>query len=204
MPLSCIQLRNLVLSAFPRNMRLPDPFTPNLKVFLAHFSCVVTLGTSMHCSALTHPGTVRFVSLIWVNRWICCLKSTCLLEYFPTFNWYAPSTPHSYFETQAFEDSNHLLDATNSYLTTRASTSYLSDLKKLLLLSPNDVYTTGSSSPLFPLTTHRNQVQRSPPECTRSPYRHLRRAACPVQRLYHHSCYSRCSHGYISAPSDRL
>ena len=33
-PISCIQLRNLVLSAFPRNMRLPDPFTPNLKVDL--------------------------------------------------------------------------------------------------------------------------------------------------------------------------
>ena len=31
-PSSCIQLRNLILSAFPRNMRLPDPFTPNLKV----------------------------------------------------------------------------------------------------------------------------------------------------------------------------
>jgi len=27
-------MRNLVLSAFPRNMRLPDPFTPNLKVDL--------------------------------------------------------------------------------------------------------------------------------------------------------------------------
>ena len=32
LPISCIQLRNLVLSAFPRSMRLPDPFTPNLKV----------------------------------------------------------------------------------------------------------------------------------------------------------------------------
>lgn len=31
-PQSCIQMRNLVLSAFPRNMRLPDPFMPNLKV----------------------------------------------------------------------------------------------------------------------------------------------------------------------------
>merc|ERR1719421_1095271 len=31
-PPSCIQMRNLVPSAFPRNMRLPDPFTPNLKV----------------------------------------------------------------------------------------------------------------------------------------------------------------------------
>ncbi len=31
-PPNCVQLRNLVLSAYPRNMRLPDPFMPNLKV----------------------------------------------------------------------------------------------------------------------------------------------------------------------------
>ena len=31
-PTSCVQMRNLILSAFPRTMRLPDPFTPNLKV----------------------------------------------------------------------------------------------------------------------------------------------------------------------------
>ncbi|KAJ3305272.1 hypothetical protein HDV03_001870 [Kappamyces sp. JEL0829] len=34
LPPSCIQLRNLILSAFPPDMRLPDPFTPNLKVDL--------------------------------------------------------------------------------------------------------------------------------------------------------------------------
>jgi CCR4-NOT transcription complex subunit 1 len=33
-PPPAIQMRNLVLSAFPRSMRLPDPFTPNLKVDL--------------------------------------------------------------------------------------------------------------------------------------------------------------------------
>eukprot|EP00760_Papus_ankaliazontas_P009892 PhM_4_TR14152/c0_g1_i1/m.51542/K12604/CNOT1, NOT1; CCR4-NOT transcription complex subunit 1 len=33
-PPSCIQLRNVILSSFPRNMKLPDPFTPNLKVDL--------------------------------------------------------------------------------------------------------------------------------------------------------------------------
>uniref|UniRef100_A0A158R661 CCR4-NOT transcription complex subunit 1 n=1 Tax=Syphacia muris TaxID=451379 RepID=A0A158R661_9BILA len=31
-PPNCIQLRNLVLSAYPKNMRLPDPFRTNLKV----------------------------------------------------------------------------------------------------------------------------------------------------------------------------
>ena len=31
-PTTCIQLRNLILSAFPSNLRLPDPFSPNLKI----------------------------------------------------------------------------------------------------------------------------------------------------------------------------
>lgn len=34
LPPTCIQLRNLVLSAYPTNMKLVDPFTPNLKVDL--------------------------------------------------------------------------------------------------------------------------------------------------------------------------
>ncbi|KAL6321950.1 hypothetical protein AAG906_035860 [Vitis piasezkii] len=29
-----VQMRNVILSAFPRNMRLPDPSTPNLKIDL--------------------------------------------------------------------------------------------------------------------------------------------------------------------------
>jgi CCR4-NOT transcription complex subunit 1 len=33
-PPSCVQMRNVILSAFPRNMRLPDPSMPNLKVFV--------------------------------------------------------------------------------------------------------------------------------------------------------------------------
>eukprot|EP00002_Diphylleia_rotans_P016402 TRINITY_DN318_c0_g1_i1.p1 TRINITY_DN318_c0_g1~~TRINITY_DN318_c0_g1_i1.p1 ORF type:complete len:1661 (+),score=335.47 TRINITY_DN318_c0_g1_i1:681-5663(+) len=33
-PPTCVQMRNLILAAFPRNIRLPDPFTPNLKVDL--------------------------------------------------------------------------------------------------------------------------------------------------------------------------
>lgn len=33
-PLNCTQMKNIVLSAYPRSMRLPDPFTPNLTVNL--------------------------------------------------------------------------------------------------------------------------------------------------------------------------
>ena len=42
-PPSCIQMRNIILSAFPRNMRLPDPSTPNLKVAddLAYLLCIL-------------------------------------------------------------------------------------------------------------------------------------------------------------------
>lgn len=45
-PPSCIQLRNLVLAAFPRSMRLPDPFTPNLKVKMGRnlLGCIWRIG----------------------------------------------------------------------------------------------------------------------------------------------------------------
>lgn len=33
-PSECVQMRNLILSAFPRAIRLPDPFTPNMKIDL--------------------------------------------------------------------------------------------------------------------------------------------------------------------------
>ena len=33
-PSSCIQMRNVILSAFSRNMRFPDPYTPNFKVLV--------------------------------------------------------------------------------------------------------------------------------------------------------------------------
>lgn len=55
-PPNCIQLRNLILSAFPRNMRLPDPFTPNLKVAGVRGDLV------LHQLAL--------LTLLWC-RWTC-------------------------------------------------------------------------------------------------------------------------------------
>merc|ERR1711916_65208 len=33
-PPSCVQMRNLLLSAYPRNVRLPDPFATNLQIEL--------------------------------------------------------------------------------------------------------------------------------------------------------------------------
>lgn len=52
-PPSCIQLRNLVLAAFPRSMRLPDPFTPNLKVRCSRvFFCCGLSGGLVYFSSL--------------------------------------------------------------------------------------------------------------------------------------------------------
>ena len=45
-PPNCIQMRNLILSAFPRNMRLPDPFTPSLKVQRSHYRAFINLHTT--------------------------------------------------------------------------------------------------------------------------------------------------------------
>ncbi|CAM9513447.1 unnamed protein product [Discosporangium mesarthrocarpum] len=53
-PPSCIQLRNLVLSAFPRSMRLPDPFTPNLKVDLLPEITLAPRVLSNYVAALTY------------------------------------------------------------------------------------------------------------------------------------------------------
>ncbi|KNC49335.1 CCR4-NOT transcription complex subunit 1 [Thecamonas trahens ATCC 50062] len=50
-PPSCVQMRNLLLSAYPRSVRLPDPFAPNLKVehlpaprVLSQFRVILTSG----------------------------------------------------------------------------------------------------------------------------------------------------------------
>lgn len=53
-PPSCIQMRNLILSAFPRNMRLPDPFTPNLKVLGAPTERLYLIGPPLQGGTM-HP-----------------------------------------------------------------------------------------------------------------------------------------------------
>jgi CCR4-NOT transcription complex subunit 1 len=55
-PPTCVQLRNLVLSAFPRNMRLPDPFTPQLKVDLLPESQVAPVILSDYTAPLMLNG----------------------------------------------------------------------------------------------------------------------------------------------------
>jgi len=73
-PLTCVQLRNLILSAFPSTMRLPDPFTPNLKIdslveisqaprILNDYSNILngtTTSTSTGLTTGTATGTAQF------------------------------------------------------------------------------------------------------------------------------------------------
>ncbi|KAJ3063752.1 hypothetical protein HDU98_000453, partial [Podochytrium sp. JEL0797] len=67
-PHSCIQLRNLILSAFPRNMRLPDPFTPNLKVELLPDINQPPHVMSDYTSTLTHLNLKADTDAFLKNR----------------------------------------------------------------------------------------------------------------------------------------
>ncbi|XP_018024179.1 CCR4-NOT transcription complex subunit 1 isoform X2 [Hyalella azteca] len=58
-PPNCIQMRNLILSAFPRNMRLPDPFTPNLKVDMLP---EIAVSPKMHCDVFSYITPVELRS----------------------------------------------------------------------------------------------------------------------------------------------
>ncbi|PWA40010.1 transcription regulator [Artemisia annua] len=93
-PPSCIQMRNVMLSAFPRNMRLPDPSTPNLKIdLLAEIS----------------------------------------------------QSPHSLSEVDAALKAKQMKTDVNEYLKTQPQgTSFLSDLKQKLLLSPSEAARAGT------------------------------------------------------------
>lgn len=93
-PPSCIQMRNIVLSAFPRNMRLPDPSTPNLKIdLLAEIS----------------------------------------------------QSPRILSEVDAALKAKQMKSDVDEYLKTRPQgTSFLSELKQKLILSPNEAARAGT------------------------------------------------------------
>jgi CCR4-Not complex component, Not1 len=72
----CVQMRNLLLSAFPRAMRLPDPFTPNLKVRM-RASC----HPRMHKLFKVHDG-----------MWVLQLRITLAADVTPLTSVHAPHT----------------------------------------------------------------------------------------------------------------
>ncbi|KAJ1388196.1 CCR4-Not complex component, Not1, C-terminal [Sesbania bispinosa] len=69
-PPSCIQMRNIILSAFPRSMRLPDPSTPNLKTrqqsspFLSELKEKLLLSPNEAASAGTRYNVPLINSLV--------------------------------------------------------------------------------------------------------------------------------------------
>ena len=67
-PSSCIQLRNLILSAFPRAMRLPDPFTPDLKVDLLPEISQAPRILSDFTSALRHRNVKQDLDMYIQSR----------------------------------------------------------------------------------------------------------------------------------------
>eukprot|EP00474_Spongospora_subterranea_P008987 CRZ09445.1 hypothetical protein [Spongospora subterranea] len=67
-PPSCIQMRNVILSAFPRHMRLPDPFLPNLKVDSLPDVKDAPIILSDICAALVHAGLLTEIDQFMTLR----------------------------------------------------------------------------------------------------------------------------------------
>lgn len=65
-PPNCIQMRNLILSAYPRNMRLPDPFTPNLKVSFLKLIEMISLLT-IDCFQVDMLSDISTTPRIYTN-----------------------------------------------------------------------------------------------------------------------------------------
>lgn len=60
-------MRNLILSAFPRNMRLPDPFTPNLKVdILQEISLAPKISPDFQCNI--QPASFKKVIIYFMMK----------------------------------------------------------------------------------------------------------------------------------------
>ena len=91
-PPNCIQMRNLILSAFPRNMRLPDPFTPNLKVRFLSCSRLHYLDTRDLSRNLFFFSTKAFVTEFLFFHEVPCilllrLSGTCSSPWWKSLLW---------------------------------------------------------------------------------------------------------------------
>ncbi|ANQ08345.1 Uncharacterized protein PCOAH_00023590 [Plasmodium coatneyi] len=73
-PLNCVQLRNLVLSAFPRNLKLPHPFYPNLKVDLLPEMKIVPVILNNFTFILIDYNIKKYIDDYFVTRNVTCLK----------------------------------------------------------------------------------------------------------------------------------
>eukprot|EP01094_Clydonella_sp_ATCC50884_P024565 TRINITY_DN618_c1_g1_i3.p1 TRINITY_DN618_c1_g1~~TRINITY_DN618_c1_g1_i3.p1 ORF type:complete len:726 (-),score=307.06 TRINITY_DN618_c1_g1_i3:261-2354(-) len=84
-PSTCVQMRNLILSAFPRHMRLPDPFTPNLKVdLLPEIKQPPFILATYDAALLRHPKLLQELDSYLKNRqpssFLADLRSMLLLR----------------------------------------------------------------------------------------------------------------------------
>ncbi|KJP86831.1 hypothetical protein AK88_03538 [Plasmodium fragile] len=73
-PLNCIQMRNLILSAFPRNLKLPHPFYPNLKVDLLPEMKVVPVILNNFTFILIDYNIKKYIDDYFVTRNVISLK----------------------------------------------------------------------------------------------------------------------------------
>ncbi|OII73099.1 transcription regulatory protein [Cryptosporidium ubiquitum] len=68
LPVNCIQIRNLILSAFPRNMKLPDPFLPTLKIESLPEMKLIPRMIANYGAYILHNDLKASVDKFWVTR----------------------------------------------------------------------------------------------------------------------------------------
>ncbi|KAF7459378.1 transcription regulatory protein [Cryptosporidium felis] len=68
LPVNCVQIRNLILSAFPRNMKLPDPFLPTLKIENLPEMKIIPRMIANYGMYILHNGLKANIDKFWVTR----------------------------------------------------------------------------------------------------------------------------------------
>jgi CCR4-NOT transcription complex subunit 1 len=85
-PEHCVQLRNLILSAYPNNKRPPDPFTPNLKVDTLPEMNQAPLVLSSYMEKLNHLSIKEDIDSYFETRNPACVKEICNKMRIPDLN----------------------------------------------------------------------------------------------------------------------
>ncbi|OII76230.1 NOT1 domain-containing protein [Cryptosporidium andersoni] len=74
LPSNCIQIRNLILSSFPRNMKLPDPFLPTLKIENLPEMKMVPRMMANYGVYILYKGIKFDIDKYWISRDITILS----------------------------------------------------------------------------------------------------------------------------------
>ncbi|KAJ1614742.1 cdc39p protein-like [Cryptosporidium canis] len=68
LPVNCIQIRNLILSAFPRSIKLPDPFLPTLRIEALPEMRIIPRMVANYGEYILYKDLKTIVDQFWISR----------------------------------------------------------------------------------------------------------------------------------------